>query len=319
RRSEMSHYRSLVALSLAAAVACGGGDRQQRDTADTTATRRDTATLVKSVEGFSTPESAKWDAEGGVWFVSNINGQPPAKDGNGFISRIDRDGNVDSLHFIQGGRGGATLNGPKGMAIIGDTLFVADIDALRAFNRRTGAPIRSWELGRQATFLNDVAVGADGRVYVTDTRVVFTAAGGVTHSDADRIFVLDTSRQRLTPAIQTDSLGRPNGIVWDDRNKRFIVVPFGANAIKAWNGQNDQLTTIATGVGQFDGVELLPDGRILVSSWADSSLSLVQGDSIRKLVGGLAAPADIGLDPARSVVAVPRFNDNRVDLYRIGG
>ena len=313
----MSYHRSLVILSIAAAAACSRGEQGGTDTTDSAAARRDTATLVKSIEGFRTPESAKWDAEGEVWFVSNIDGQPLAKDNNGFISRLDKDGNVDSLEFIRGGRGGVTLNAPKGMAISGDTLFVADIDALRAFNRRTGAPIRSWELGRQATFLNDVAIGADGRVFVTDTRVTFTA-DGISHTDADRIFVLDGRRQGLVSAIQSDSLGRPNGILWDDRGKRFIIASFGANTIRAWTGQGNQVTTVATGVGQFDGIEMLPDGRLVVSSWADSSLSLVEGDSIRKLIGGIPSPADIGLDPARSLVAVPRFNDGRVDLYRIG-
>jgi sugar lactone lactonase YvrE len=314
----MSHHRAVIAGSLiVVAVACGRGEQGGTDSADSAAARRDTATLVKSIDGFRTPESVKWDADAGVWYVANIDGQPTGKDNNGFISRLDRDGNIDSLEFIRGGRGGVTLNAPKGMAISGDTLFVADIDALRAFNRRTGAPIRSWELGRQATFLNDVAIGADGRVFVTDTRVTFTA-DGISHTDADRIFVLDGRRQRLTSAIQSDSLGRPNGIVWDDRGKRFIIVPFGANTIRAWTGSGNALTAVATGAGQYDGIEMLPDGRMIVSSWADSSLSLIDGDSIRKLVGGLAAPADIGLDPARSIVAVPRFNDGRVDLYRIG-
>ena len=73
----------------------------------------------------------------GVYFVANINGSPLGKDGNGFISRLTRDGKVDSLKFIAGGRGGAVLNAPKGMAISGDTLWVADIDAARAFHKRS--------------------------------------------------------------------------------------------------------------------------------------------------------------------------------------
>ena len=113
---------------------------------------------VKTIDGFKTPESVKWDASSGYWFVSNINGQPPAKDGNGFISRLTKDGAVDSLHFITSGKNGVMLNAPKGIAIIGDTLFVADIDVIRSFNKVTGAPIRSWDVSKQgAKFLNDVA------------------------------------------------------------------------------------------------------------------------------------------------------------------
>ena len=62
-----------------------------------------------------------------------------------------------------------TLNAPKGMALRGDTLFVADIDILRMFNRRTGAPLGGVDVAeRGATFLNDVAVGPDGSLYITD-------------------------------------------------------------------------------------------------------------------------------------------------------
>ena len=49
-----------------------------------------------------------------MYFVANINGNSLAKDGNGFISRLTRDGKVESLKFIAGGRGGVTLNAPKG-------------------------------------------------------------------------------------------------------------------------------------------------------------------------------------------------------------
>src|SRR5258707_2917915 len=103
------------------------------------------ATKALTVAGFSTPESVLHDSTQDIYFVSNINGSPTAKDNNGFISRVRPDGAIENLKFIEGGHG-ATLNAPKGLALAGDTLWVADIDAVRAFNARTGAPIDSFKL-----------------------------------------------------------------------------------------------------------------------------------------------------------------------------
>src|SRR5690606_21634879 len=67
-----------------------------------------------------------------------------------------------------GGQNGVTLHAPKGMAIKGDTLFVADIDTVRMFHRETGAVLGARGVPG-ATFLNDIAVGPDGTVYVSDS------------------------------------------------------------------------------------------------------------------------------------------------------
>src|SRR6266496_4562221 len=104
------------------------------------------ATKVVAVEGFLTPESVLHDTAQDIYFVSNINGSPTAKDNNGFISRLRPDGAVENLKFIEGGKNGVTLNAPKGLALLGDTLWVADIDAVRAFNAKTGAPLDSVSL-----------------------------------------------------------------------------------------------------------------------------------------------------------------------------
>ena len=88
----------------------------------------------------SQPEALSFDPAQNVYFVSNINGSPGVKDGNGFISRITADGVMDSLHFIQGGRNGVQLDAPMGSRVQGDTLWVLDVDKLRGFNTHTGAP-----------------------------------------------------------------------------------------------------------------------------------------------------------------------------------
>ena len=49
----------------------------------------------------------------------------------------------------------------------------------------------------------------------------------------------------------------------------------------------------------------------LVSSWTDSSVSVVKGNTMTHIVTGVEAPADIGLDPARGLLAVPLFNKVR--------
>jgi hypothetical protein len=51
--------------------------------------------------------------------------------------------------------------------------------------------------------------------------------------------------------------------------------------------------------GRLDGVEVLPSGGILYSSWADSSIHLLQGGRDRQVIREVTFPADIGFDPRR--------------------
>lgn len=269
---------------------------------------------VTTITGLSTPESVIWSAKEDAWFVSNINGSPVAKDGNGFISRVSRDGVIDSLHFIMSGRDSVTLNGPKGMALAGDTLWVADIDAIRAFDAHTGKPVASIELGKQATFLNDVAVGPDGVIYITDSGLGFDDKGNPTHPGPDRIFGL-TGRTTKVLA-EGDWLNRPNGITWDAANSRFVVVPFGGTALLGWKPGVATVDTIGTGPGAQDGVEFV-GGDLLVTSWADSSVFAVSSTGDRKVVTGAASPADLGVDQVRGLIAIPLFTKDEVDIWRV--
>ena len=276
------------------------------------------ARRVAMVEGFKTPESVRFDSAQNVWFVSNVNGNPSVKDNNGFISRVRGDGSaVDSLMFIAGGRNGVTLNAPKGSVLVGDTLVVLDIDAVRMFNARTGAPVGSVNLAPLgATFLNDIARGPDGALYITDTGIRFGANGQVTHPGRDRIFKI--AGRTPSVAIADTALAGPNGIAWDAANNRFVVVPFNSKSLMTW-APGGKPAPLAQGVGQFDGVAVLSDGRVLASTWADSSIYVASNGTLTKLASGLPGPADFGVNASGDVLAVPLFTENRVEFWSIGG
>jgi sugar lactone lactonase YvrE len=275
-----------------------------------------TASKVGTVDSLQTPESVKWDSVQDVYFVANINGSPVAKDNNGFISRVRPDGSIESLKFIEGGKPGVMLNAPKGMAISGDTLWVTDIDAVRAFNAKTGVPMLSVDLRRQgAIFLNDLAVGPDGALYITDSAIGFDEQGTMTHPGIDRIFRIG-ERHRVSVAAEGDTLQRPNGITWDELGKRFIVAPIGGPPVFAWKQGNVAPTAIARGPGGFDGVEMV-QGRLFISSWTDSSVSAYEGGSQVKVISGVASPADIGYDAKRNRILIPVFTANRMEIWQL--
>jgi hypothetical protein len=278
------------------------------------------ARFVQNIIGLQGPESAKYDPDQDVWFISNMAGYGSGKDGNGYISRVSAAHLDSAIVFVQSGVNGATLDAPKGMAIQGDTLWVADIDKLRGFDRHTGTPVGTIDFApMHAVLLNDVAVGGDGTMRVTDTGIQMNEAG-VVHTGPDRIFSVGAGRS-VSVAAQGDYLHRPNGITWDASSNRWVVVNFdpfrGEVATMTPNAGDTTRLVIRTGKGELDGVEMLKGGAILFSSWADSSVHLLSGGTDRQLVRELPVAADIGFDTKRNRVAVPLSNLNRVELWSV--
>src|SRR5262245_13257718 len=50
------------------------------------------------------------------YFISSVNGEADAADNNGFITKLNPNGKLLNLKFIQGGKDDVTLHAPKGMA-----------------------------------------------------------------------------------------------------------------------------------------------------------------------------------------------------------
>ena len=296
----------LIAIVAAAVLAACSTSKSDNATPESLAIAQpDSARLIASPGGFIQPEAVRYDPDQDVYFVSSWGkGDVGATDNNGFISRMSPDGTVAQLKFVAGGAGRATLHSPRGMTIVGDTLWVVDADAVRAFDRRTGVPLATVDFSAfKLGFLNDIAAGPDA-LYVTDTGTnrIYRIAGG-----------------RVSVALENSALGGPNGITWDAENRRFIVVPYGGESvIKAWTTGSKTLSEIGrSGGSKFDGVEVLSEGRVLVASQGDSSLHLFTGGTGRPIIRTGGAPADIAVDTKRNRAAVPFVDRNLVEIWQL--
>jgi hypothetical protein len=279
------------------------------------------ARFVATVANLRNPESARYDPQQDVFFISNMSGYGSAKDGDGYIVRVSAGDLSRPTMFIKSGTAGVTLDAPKGLAISGDTLWVADIDKLRGFNRMTGAPLATVDFAPLgAVLLNDVAVGPGGEVRVTDTGIRMDEAGNYFVGPA-RVFAVGPN---ATPRAVASgpSIGEPNGITWDAAHRRWIVVSFDPDRweVKAIDEKDSVRTVLSRNrQGKLDGVEVLPSGGILYSSWADSSLHLLDGDRDRQVIREVIAPADIGYDTRRHRVAIPLPTLGWVQFWSLGG
>jgi len=300
----MTDSRVLPAL-LAAAVACGPAEQASDDSHANMpmATAMDIADV-----GFATPEAALHDPAGDVYLVSNINGGPADKDDNGFIARLAPTGTVLTLKWIDGAADGVTLHAPKGMAIRRDTLFVADVDAVRLFDRTTGAPLGEWPLDG-AAFLNDLAVGPDGTLYVSDSGVE-PGQGGLVPNGRDGIYRREGDR--WVAVVTGQGLGNPNGILAESGGLTVVTFVSGeAYTVDPASGERTMLPKPAA--GGLDGVVRLADGSLLIGSWgAHGVYRLTAAGAFSMLADTVNAPADIAFDAKRGALLIPDFTADRV-------
>ena len=289
-------------LILPLLVACGGETAESEGAAESTPTTSAEPITVSGV-GFSTPESVLHHVADDVYLVSNINGTPLDADGNGFISRLAPSGEVLSLKWIDGEAEGVTLNAPKGMAIVDGTLYVADIDCIRRFDASTGAPSGAVCVDG-ASFLNDVAPHFEEGVVFTDTGL--DASFSPTGTDA----VYHLVGEEYAAVLADPELGAPNGVAAGESSVTVVTFMSGEIFRLDESGRTDVLTVVGA---QFDGVELLSGGALLVSDWGASCVHRVtpEGEAAC-IVGDVASPADIGLDRQRNRVLIPLFNADEV-------
>lgn len=273
---------------------------------------------------YATPECVCYDEKADVYLVSNINGAPHEKDGNGFVLRVSPEDGHRSA-WISGDQTGVTLNAPKGMAIVGDVLWVADIDVVRKFDRNSGAPMGEVAI-EGATFLNDVTAAADGSVYVTDSGLdaKFEPTG------TDAIWRIDPEG-KATALIKGVELGQPNGISAQRGGLYVVSWRDGTFYQIDYRGVRTDLGKAAT--GKLDGIVRV-EGKTEAASGGDAKKSSEatwyatswEGSSIYQFTTmgkATALPvrveqgADLCYDKKRHRLVVPLFGSNVLHMEQL--
>jgi hypothetical protein len=264
---------------------------------------------IVTITHLRAPESVLYDPEQDVYVISNINGQMLSVDDNGFLSRVDGKTLAIEPQWVAAGKNGVTLDAPKGMAILGDTLYVADINTVRKFDRRSGAPRGRIDLAG-SSFLNDITTDGTS-LYVSDTGV--RTGPGTTFFDTGTDAIWKITKDRAEKLADSRDLHHPNGLDFVDGVLRVVTFR-GSELYELAEGKKKNIRTLPW--GQLDGLVHLADGTPVVSSWKGDGVYRA-GKTFQPILTGMDAPADLGYDDKRHRLLVPQPGANQVTIHSV--
>lgn len=250
------------------------------------------------------PESVVFDKNKDLFYVSNVNGHPLEADRNGYISTLSAEGKVVEQKWLTG------LNAPKGLALVGNLLYVADINELIVIDTDT-ATITARYLDKEAKFLNDVAADTSGNIYVSD---MFT----------DKIHQL--KGDQFSVWLNSAELEKPNGLLVEGDN--LIVGSWGVMTdgfatevpghLKTIDLNTKHIASLGnkSPAGNLDGVEPADNGNYFVTDWLNGKLLYITpaGDSSTLLVLGQGSADHTVVD---NLVVIPMMLDGKVVSFKV--
>lgn len=238
-----------------------------------------------------TPESVYFDFKRSTLFVSLIDGAPWEADGKGGIAKMSLDGTMVDQDWVKG------LNCPKGMGIDGNKMYVADLNTVVVINIKK-ATIEKRINPEGAVNLNDVVVTPSGMVYVSDSK-------------NGTVYMIDNDKAMLF----MDSLPGVNGLSYSNNE---LIIASGKDFIKI-NSKKERVP-LATLPQNGDGIEPLPSGGFLVSSWVGYLYYVHPGGKIDTLLDTHDFKkncADIGYDRYTGMIYVPTFFGKTIAAYKL--
>jgi len=261
--------------------------------------------LVWETTGFNNPESVIYHEPSDTLFVSNVNGSPVEKDGNGYISKVLLDGTMLSRKWVIG------LNAPKGLAIYDNTLYVSDIDTLLTIDIPSGTITNTYKVD-DAKFLNDVAASNQGEIFVSDMLL-------------NRIHRLDNGEFNIW--LESPELENPNGLHTEDDN--LILGAWGVMTdgfateipghLKSISLKDKSITSLGGApIGNLDGVESDGKDGYYVTDWMTGKLFQINSNGEATLLLELEqGMADHEVILEHNLILIPMMKNDKLLAYKI--
>lgn len=252
--------------------------------------------LWKSDTLLRTPESVQYDPQRQLLYVANINKvNVENPDGDGFITIMNTDGKISNLKWARG------LNDPKGMGILGNSLFVADLKDLVEIDLKTGAIIKRHP-AINSVMLNDVSVSPRDEVFVSDSR------GHKLYRYADG---------KMELYLDDPNLQGPNGVYAE--KDHMIVASAGTGNLWKLDYTTKKYSSWAMTNKTADGI-LRYGNDYLISCWHGEVYYVKPDGKVWKLIDSKEPQtntADFGYIPNQKTVLIPNFYRNTVTAYQI--
>jgi DNA-binding beta-propeller fold protein YncE len=255
-----------------------------------------------TVTNLQTPYSFVSSSSGKEYFISSVNGDPDAADNNGFITKLDGNGKILNFKFIQGGSDGIVLNAPKGMALVEQTLYVADLDQLRAFDMVSGKTIVSVSVsaaaGQAPVRLTDVAYDGVGRLYCSDQH-------------ANRIYRVELPSRKVTLLVADATLAGPAGLAVHPKSGELIAVSWEKGKIFSITSEGAISEIFSNGFfssrfANLRGVDFDRWGNMYVSDFTTGKVWRMTRDKRFQVIAEyLPSPGDLGIDRTNNLILVP--------------
>jgi sugar lactone lactonase YvrE len=212
--------------------------------------------------------------------------------GSGTVVKMDTKGRAIKKDWVTG------LHSNKGSALFNGFFYTAETSAIAVIDVAQGTLVKRIPV-EGAVMLNDVAIDANGIIYVSDTR-----AGKVYKIEGDK------------PSVYLENMPGANGLLAVNTDL-YVLTSTSFQKVDA----NKVVTIMADGFESgLDGIVMTAKNEFILSNY-QGILYFVKADGTKQVLLDTRAARvmanDIGYDSNTKTLFVPSFSTSQIIAYKV--